>query len=133
MDPRLTAFLRDVRNHPTFDRFAEVGVHTRNATGETALHHAAIQGNLEIVRLLLAAGAEPDLAGEHGFTPLHEAILQGHVEIIRQLLAAGADPLLKNEWGKDAAGLSKLDHPLGLQQSIRHLIQRAIDGEPLVE
>jgi ankyrin repeat protein len=70
--------------------------------GDTALHLAAAGGRVEIVKLLLAAGADANAAFNHRRgTPLHYAADgqnpgQGwssarQVETIRCLLAAGAD------------------------------------------
>ena len=48
-------------------------------------------GHVEIVQLLLSAGADKDKADNNGWTPLIWAAGGGHVEIVRLLLAAGAD------------------------------------------
>lgn len=66
--------------------------------GETVLHWAAYEGNVETVGLLLANGANADIANHQGKRPLHTAIegLIGQNDggtIIRLLLEAGADPL----------------------------------------
>lgn len=58
--------------------------------GENALMHAILQGNIDMTRILLDGGANPDLKGL-GFTPLGMAALRGHVQIARLLLKAGAD------------------------------------------
>ena len=58
--------------------------------GENALMHAVLNGNVEMTRILLEAGANPDMKGR-GFTPLGMAALRGHVRIARLLLKAGAD------------------------------------------
>ena len=57
---------------------------------QTPLSHAAGNGHLECVALLLAAAA--DVEGGTGETPLREALGWSHVEIVRMLLAHGADP-----------------------------------------
>ena len=68
---------------------------------DTALHLAAAGHRVEIVRLLLAAGADPNAAANHRHgTPLHYAAdgnptcpewnAQRQVETIRRLLDAGA-------------------------------------------
>ena len=56
------------------------------------LHSAAINGQAEIVRELLARGASVDLANEQGSTPLMAATQVGSLELMRLLLDHSADP-----------------------------------------
>ncbi len=58
--------------------------------GDNALMHAVLHGNVDMARVLLEAGANPDLKGR-GFTPLGMAALRGHGQIARLLLKSGAD------------------------------------------
>ncbi|MFE7515909.1 ankyrin repeat domain-containing protein [Streptomyces sp. NPDC057540] len=60
--------------------------------GETALYRAAVGDEAGIVRVLLAAGADPSRgSGEDGGDlPLCGAACGGHSEVVRALLAAGA-------------------------------------------
>src|SRR5664279_4722608 len=78
--------------------------------GDTALHLAAAGYRVEIVRLLLAAGADPNAAKNHrGSSPLHYAadgFIKGpawdanrQVETIRQLLGKGANLQLQDKNG----------------------------------
>ena len=62
------------------------------------IHLAARNGHLDIVRLLLEAGADKDAARQNGSTALHTAAWNGHLDVVRFLLEAGAD--------KDAAAQS---------------------------
>jgi len=59
-----------------------------------ALSLAAQHGRLQIVRLLLDAGEDPNrynLEGNHAHTtPLHQAVLGGHEAVVRLLVARGA-------------------------------------------
>ncbi|ETW96991.1 MAG: hypothetical protein ETSY1_24395 [Candidatus Entotheonella factor] len=57
----------------------------------TALCQAATSGQDEIVKLLLAAGADVDRRASGYFNPLLYAAYRGHLEIVRVLLDAGAD------------------------------------------
>src|SRR5262249_29585322 len=60
--------------------------------GWTGLHTAAQRGHLEIVRLLLQHGADPNAREDGDDTyPLHWAAAQGKVEVVRALLDAGGD------------------------------------------
>ena len=77
---------------------AEIGVIldslnvTRTVTGRTALHCAARNGHLAIVRLLLRAKANKSLQDSQGQTALHKAAKKGHLLVIQELINAGMDP-----------------------------------------
>ena len=60
--------------------------------GWTGLHTAAQQGQLDVARLLLARGVDPNAreAGDHTY-PLHWAAAHRHLELVRALLDAGSD------------------------------------------
>jgi ankyrin repeat protein len=58
--------------------------------GRTELHYAAGKGDVEKVKALLIAGANPGLADDNGWTPLHFAAQSYSVPISEALLAAGA-------------------------------------------
>ncbi len=57
----------------------------------TALYYAASGGKTDIVRWLLAQGADSNLGMKKNFPPLMPAAHQGHLDVIRVLLDAGAD------------------------------------------
>ena len=58
-----------------------------------------MQGHLEVAKKLLAAGADPNIAPDHGSSPLFIACEKGHSEIARKLLDAGADPHMARDDG----------------------------------
>ncbi len=60
--------------------------------GFTPLLHAVLAGDLDAVRVLLAAGANVDDAGPDGVTALMLALIKRHEEIALFLLDRGADP-----------------------------------------
>ncbi|XP_021693550.1 ankyrin repeat domain-containing protein 12 isoform X3 [Aedes aegypti] len=59
--------------------------------GFTPLHLAVIQGNLQLVNLLLANGADVNALDNEGHSVVHWATVCGEVEALRAVLAAGAD------------------------------------------
>ncbi|WP_031089845.1 ankyrin repeat domain-containing protein [Streptomyces sp. NRRL WC-3549] len=90
---------------------AGASVEARDEDGTSALYLAAVQDLPGTVRLLLAAGADPDRPSgpEAGDLPLCGAVCGGHTEVVEALLAAGADPDLREDFGftalRWAAGL----------------------------
>jgi len=66
-----------------------------NDVGDTALHHAAHNGHLGIVELLLAAGADPDAVRGDGYRPIHLTLMPNFLVGVRNgVQVATADLLL---------------------------------------
>jgi len=59
--------------------------------GQPPLHVAIQEGQMEIVKLLLDAGASVESVGYHGWHPLHIAASLGNLELVDLLLERGAD------------------------------------------
>ncbi|MFF1924816.1 ankyrin repeat domain-containing protein [Streptomyces sp. NPDC058221] len=80
---------------------AGVSAETSDEEGTSALYLAAVSDRPGAVRLLLAAGADPDRAcgPESGDLPLCGAACGGHTEVVEALLAAGARPDLREQFG----------------------------------
>lgn len=61
--------------------------------GKTPLMEAAFRGNVEMVRLLLQAGARPNVRARDGHTALSYGVLgQAGLPLLELLLRAGAEP-----------------------------------------
>jgi len=67
-------------------------VNTPSADGTTALHWAVNRGDLDMVDILLASGANIKAANRYGVQPLSLAAESGNAAVIDRLLKAGADP-----------------------------------------
>jgi ankyrin repeat protein len=71
--------------------------------GSTALHWAALHDDLELVKMLLAAGANMKVTTRDGsLTPLFMACTNGNAAVIEALLKSGADPGAVNANGTTA-------------------------------
>ncbi len=107
----------------------------RGADADTgALHFAAGGARLELVRLLLAAGADVNRRDPStGRTPLHAAVGAGLAgdgpEIVRVLLAAGADVNATTPEGPSALDMSHL----AAARHRRHDAGRATGHDALAE
>jgi ankyrin repeat protein len=65
-------------NHPDIVRLflaagADVNLHDESHIGDTALHEAVVGGGIEVVKLLLEAGADPQIQGWMQLTPMDKA------------------------------------------------------------
>ncbi len=69
-----------------------VDVNTQSLDGTSALHWAADQDNIDIAKMLIAAGANVKAANDYGITPLTLACVNGSSAMVDVLLKAGADP-----------------------------------------
>ena len=79
------------------------GRHCMHGTKATALHEAALVGNLPIVQYLFSQGGKVNERDSEGRTPLHIAAYYGHMEIVRYLVEeAGADTGMWDRWGESA-------------------------------
>lgn len=78
------------------------GLEALNSGGDTTLISAVVAESLELVRCLLAQGADVNHADPEGWTPLHCAVLDGSTAIIKLLVQAGADLEAFNPVGQTA-------------------------------
>ena len=75
--------------------------------GCSALMKAAQSGNLEVLRLLVAAEAILDLKSKQGLTALMYAVKHQNVPTAKELLVAGADRKVRDKRGKMVVELAK--------------------------
>ncbi|XP_056264143.1 caskin-1 isoform X2 [Pseudoliparis swirei] len=68
----------------------KVNVNFQDTDGFSPLHHASLNGNLELITLLLESQAAVDIRDQKGMRPLHYAAWQGKAEPMKMLLKAGS-------------------------------------------
>jgi hypothetical protein len=78
-----------------------------NKPGWAPLHYAATGGHLEMIRLLLDNYAFIDAESPNGTTPLMMAAMYGSTEAVQLLLDEGADTAMKNQLGMTALDFAK--------------------------
>jgi ankyrin repeat protein len=84
-------FLADTaRVRSLLDRHPHLAV-MPDGHGDQAIHHAARNGDTEIVRLLIEHGADVNARGARGQTVLYCAGGHGHLDTLELLLGEGAD------------------------------------------
>jgi ankyrin repeat protein len=71
-----------------------------------ALIDAAKNGDIEVVKQHLAAGADVNMEAGDGTTPLHNAAIYGHKEVGEILIAEGADVNAKDDKGRTPLDLA---------------------------
>ncbi|XP_070566599.1 ankyrin repeat domain-containing protein 42-like isoform X2 [Ptychodera flava] len=78
----------------------------RNATSRTALERACGYGQVNVVKELIEAGADPEQCNATGRTLLHQACTGGHVDIVRLLIDYTRDIDSVDRAGRSAAHLA---------------------------
>ncbi|XP_058200270.1 protein VAPYRIN-LIKE-like [Rhododendron vialii] len=68
--------------------FQDIDVNSVDSNGRTALHVAAVRGQVNSIQFLLSVGGDPDIVDSNGWAPLHFAMAKGHVEAAEWLLDA---------------------------------------------
>lgn len=75
--------------------------------GWSPLHRACEKGHLNVVRVLLDAGANFDEVGESEDTPLHVAVKNGREEIVEELVRRGADVTAVDSYEESALDIAR--------------------------
>ena len=79
-----------------------VAIDSHAADGDTPLHVLVWRGDVDGMRLLLAAGADVDARGDLQETPLHVAVRRRQADAVALLLQAGANPDVPCVFGDSA-------------------------------
>ncbi|MGZ3776800.1 MAG: ankyrin repeat domain-containing protein [Mucilaginibacter sp.] len=86
---------------------ADVNLPSNNGFNVLPIHSAAAGNYTEIVRMLVANGANVNVKQQAGATPLHSAAQNGNLEMLILLLENGAETEARMEGGKLPADLAR--------------------------
>ena len=89
---------------------------------------ASLEGHLEVVRLLIEAGADKDKANDDGTTPLYVASINGHLEVVRLLVEKGADKDKANNRGVTPLQIARRRHNYNIAIEITMLQRAGVTG-----
>uniref|UniRef100_A0A672MDI8 Caskin-2-like n=1 Tax=Sinocyclocheilus grahami TaxID=75366 RepID=A0A672MDI8_SINGR len=99
----------------------KVNVNFQDTDGLSALHHAALNGNVELISLLLESQAVVDIKDQKGMRPLHYAAWQGKCEPMKMLLKAGSSVNSQSDEGQIPLHLSSQHgHYEGSEMLLQH-------------
>ncbi|MCI4393501.1 hypothetical protein PGIGA_G00158180 [Pangasianodon gigas] len=98
-----------------------INVNFQDTDGFSALHHAALNGNMELIALLLESQAVVDIKDQKGMRPLHYAAWQGKCEPMKMLLKAGSSVNSQSDEGQIPLHLSSQHgHYDGSEMLLQH-------------
>ncbi|KAF7397886.1 hypothetical protein HZH68_009108 [Vespula germanica] len=103
------------------------GANVQDASGYTALHHAALNGHREVVKLLLQYEASTNVVDAKGSSPLHLAAWAGDAEIVRLILSQGPSVPKVNLATKDNETALHCAAQYGHTEIVAQLLQYGCD------
>ena len=124
------------------DVLPQADINARNEHGMTALMRAAYHGRVQMVRVLLEHGADPNVSRNDNFTALSLAAFFGHAEIVDILMQRGANTNVATRFGTSpylwakarsfgdvARTLEKRNHEF--KQAVPPMVTREPEPEPV--
>ena len=128
-NPTIVTLLQEGKRAELEAMLTEDNVNTRDKDGQTLLHIAAKQNNIEEVAIFVKKGARIDSTDANGKTPLLVALERRNLEIAEYLAGQGANIFISDNMGNTpfsyAKEVSLLDHIL----NSKTIGQRDKDGK----
>lgn len=118
---KLEQLLNEYQELPEYQGIILQSVNQLGGFNSPPLHIAIYRENLDEVRTLLEAKADPNIAGEYGQRSLQVAVKCRNIEIIEHLLHAGAQCDLKDENGMDAWNYASI---LNFKNEFEEIVRR---------
>ncbi|MGH0165406.1 UNVERIFIED_CONTAM: hypothetical protein FKN15_048721 [Acipenser sinensis] len=99
-------------------------VNVSDRGGRTALHHAVLNGHVEMVNLLLEKGANINAFDKKDRRALHWAAYMGHLEVVSLLINHGAEISCKDKRGYTPLHAAASNGQLGV---VKHLLNLSVE------
>ncbi len=77
-------------------------IDAKDSAGWTALHYAACDGHLDVVKFLISIGSDVNARNKWGNRALYWAAMYGHLGVVKFLISAGADANARDHIGHTA-------------------------------
>ena len=104
-------------------------INKKNYKGTSCLLDACIEGNCNIIKLLLQNGANVNIVDLNGNTPLHIASIYGKIDAVKLLLEYNANINKKNRGGfrpHELAYLADIDDSEEVTECLKHEMKKRI-------
>ena len=88
------------------ERHQLIMVECEDANGNTPVSEASSGGHIEVIKMLIEKGADPNSQGQFKRTPLYRAAYAGHLDACQTLLQYGADPRIYADDGQQPEHVS---------------------------
>ena len=131
-----TDIIIDTLKNETSDQLSKVlatlhrnDINKLSPHGMGPIHHACLEGELEMVECLLQHNADPSLQDIEGWTPLHIAAATHNYELTVRLLAMGADPCVCNNDEETASEVAEQEDVQSLLNTATIAASAVNDGE----
>jgi len=112
------------RDEETIQKLLRNGADIHNVAVKSALETAIRLGDLDVVKLLLAAGANPNARDREGMNLLMQAVGEGRVAVAQALVDAGADVNARDNAGHSVLELVHGDEAPSI---LRLLLARGVN------
>ncbi|MBZ0273516.1 ankyrin repeat domain-containing protein, partial [bacterium] len=96
----------------------DIDIDATDEFGQTVVHMAALMGRDEMLRALVAKGANINARDRWGNTPLHKAAFRGFASTVELLLHAGAAAGAKNDEGRTPADEARRNRKADVAETI---------------
>lgn len=112
LDSSLVELVREGKNAEVRSRLTnKESINQKDSAGQTLLHIAALQGNTELVELLIAMKADTEIRNNAGETPMAAAAGAGVLDSVRVLAGSGASIFSRNAAGVSVYQLTRAMGP----------------------